>query len=89
MLIIITIYNPLFQRVFYSMKHFDSFLNFVATLRIKLYHSINRIILKEYCAIFGTNVQILGKVSWLIRGQSFNRQQLLFLLRKWGESYCQ
>lgn len=45
MLIIITIYNPLFQSVFYSMKHFDSFLNFVATLRIKLYHSINRIIL--------------------------------------------
>lgn len=74
MLIIITIYNPLFQSVFYSMKHFDSFLNFVATLRIKLYHSINsinRIILKEYCAIFGTNVQILGKVSWLIRGAKF------------------
>lgn len=75
---IITIYNPLFQSVFLnSMKHFDSFLNFVATLRIILYPSINRIILKEYCAIFVTNIQILGKVLWLIRGQSFNRQPLL------------
>ena len=72
---IITIYNPLFQSVFLnSMKHFDSFLNFVATLRIILYPSINRIILKEYCAIFGTNIQIFNRQPLLSRLEIFQSE---------------
>lgn len=50
------------------MKFLARFLNIVATLRIKLYPSINRMILKEHGVVFGTNVQIPGKVSWSIRG---------------------
>ena len=44
------------------------FLNLPSTLRIKLYPHINRLILKANGAVFGKNLQIPGKVSWLIRG---------------------
>ena len=43
-------------------------LNFPTTLRIKMYPRINRLILKANGAVFGKNLQIPGKVSWLIRG---------------------
>lgn len=43
-------------------------LNLPTTLRIKLYPRINRMILKTYGVEFGKNLQIPGKVSWLIRG---------------------
>lgn len=42
--------------------------NFSTTLRIKLYPHINRMILKSYGAVLGKNIQIPGKVYWLIRG---------------------
>lgn len=44
------------------------FLNLPSTLRIKLYPHINRLILKANGAVFGKNLQIPGKVLWLIRG---------------------
>lgn len=43
-------------------------LNLPTTLRLKLYPRINRMILKTYGVEFGKNLQIPGKVSWLIRG---------------------
>ena len=43
-------------------------LNFPTTLRIKLYPRINRMILKSHGVVFGKNIQIPGKVLWLIRG---------------------
>lgn len=43
-------------------------LNLPTTLRIKLYPRINRMILKTHGVEFGKNLQIPGKVSWLIRG---------------------
>lgn len=43
-------------------------LNFPTTLCIKLYPRINRMILKAHGVVFGKNIQIPGKVSWLIRG---------------------
>ena len=43
-------------------------LNFPTTLRIKLYPRINRMILKAHGVVFGKNIQIPGKVLWLIRG---------------------
>lgn len=42
-------------------------LNLSTTLRIKLYPRINRMILKTHSVEFGKNLQIPGKVSWLIR----------------------
>lgn len=42
--------------------------NLPTALRIKLYPRINRLILKANGAVFGKNLQIPGKVSWLIRG---------------------
>lgn len=44
------------------------FLNLPATLRIKLYPRINRMIFKAHGVVFGRNLQIPGKVSWLIGG---------------------
>ena len=50
------------------------FLNLPITLRIKLYPRINRMILKAHGVVFGRNLQIPGKVSWLIGGgKDFNR----------------
>lgn len=43
-------------------------LNLPTTLRIKLYPRINRMILKTHGVEFGKNLQIPGKMSWLIRG---------------------
>lgn len=43
-------------------------LNFPTTLRIKLYPRINRMILKAHGVVLGKNLQIPGKVSWLIGG---------------------
>lgn len=43
-------------------------LNLPTTLRIKLYPRINRMILKAHGVAFGRNLQIPGKVSWLIGG---------------------
>lgn len=45
-------------------------LNLPTTIRIKLYPRINRIILKVHGVVFGRNLQIPGKVSWLIGGVS-------------------
>lgn len=42
--------------------------NLPTALRIKLYPRINRMILKSHGVVFGKNLQIPGKVSWLIRG---------------------
>lgn len=44
-------------------------LNLPTTLRIKLYPRINRMILKAHSVVFGKNLQIPGKVSWLIGGK--------------------
>ena len=44
------------------------FLNLPITLRIKLYPHINRMKLKSFGAVLGKNIQIPGKVHWLIRG---------------------
>lgn len=50
-------------------------LNLPTTLRIKLYPRINRQILKAHGVVFGRNLQIPGKVSWLIGGgKDFNRR---------------
>lgn len=46
-------------------------LNLPTTLRIKLYPRINRMIFKAHGVVFGRNLQIPGKVSWLIGGQGF------------------
>ena len=43
-------------------------LNLPTALRIKFYPSINRMILRTYGAVLGKNIQIPGKVHWLIRG---------------------
>lgn len=43
-------------------------LNLPTTLRIKSYPYINLMILKSYGAVLGKNIQIPGKVHWLIRG---------------------
>ena len=42
--------------------------NLPTALRIKLYPRINRMILKSHGVVFGKNIQIPGKVLWLIRG---------------------
>lgn len=47
-------------------------LNFPTTLRIKMYPRINRMILKAHGVVFGKNLQIPGKVSWLIGGKLKN-----------------
>lgn len=47
---------------------FCKLLNLPTTLRIKLYPRINRMILKAHGVVFGKNLQIPGKVSWLIGG---------------------
>lgn len=44
-------------------------LNFPTTLRIKMYPRINRMILKAHGVVLGKNLQIPGKVSWLIGGK--------------------
>lgn len=46
-------------------------LNLPTTLRIKLYPRINRMTLKAHGVVFGRNLQISGKVSWLLGGQGF------------------
>lgn len=43
-------------------------LNLPIALRIKFYPYINRMILKSYGAVLGKNIQISGKVHWLIWG---------------------
>lgn len=43
--------------------------NLPTALRIKLYPRINRMILKSHGVVFGKNLQIPGKVSWLIGGK--------------------
>lgn len=43
-------------------------LNLPTALRIKFYPYINRMILKSYGAVLGKNIQIFGKVHWLIWG---------------------
>lgn len=43
-------------------------LNLPTTLRVKLYPRINRMTLKAHGVVFGRNLQIPGKVSWLIGG---------------------
>lgn len=50
------------------LKYIIKLLNFSTTLCIKLYPQINRMILKAHGVVFGKNIQIPGKVSWLIRG---------------------
>ena len=47
---------------------FIKLLHLPTTLRIKLYARINRMILKAHGVVFGRNLQIPGKVSWLIGG---------------------
>ena len=46
-------------------------LNLPTTHRIKLCPRINRMILKAHGVVFGSNLQIPGKVSWLIGVQGF------------------
>lgn len=46
-------------------------LNLPTTLRVKLYPRINRMTLKAHGVVFGRNLQISGKVSWLLGGQGF------------------
>ena len=49
-------------------------INLPSTLSIKFYPRINRMILKAHGVVFGRNLQIPGKVSWLIGGgKDFNR----------------
>lgn len=50
------------------LKYIIKLLNFPTTLCIKLYPRINRMILKSHGVVFGKNLQIPGKVLWLIRG---------------------
>lgn len=47
---------------------FIKLLHLPTTLRIKLYARINLMILKAHGVVFGRNLQIPGKVSWLIGG---------------------
>lgn len=50
-------------------------LNLPTTLRVKLYPRINRMTLKAHGVVFGRNLQIPGKVSWLLGGgKDFNRR---------------
>lgn len=49
-------------------KYILKFLNLPTTLRIKLYLNINLMILRSYGAVLGKNIQIPGKVHWLIWG---------------------
>lgn len=49
-------------------RFISEILNLPTALRIKFYPSINRMILKSYGAVLGKNIQIPGKVHWLIRG---------------------
>lgn len=49
-------------------KYILKFLNLPTTLRIKLYPNINLMILRSYGAVLGKNIQIPGKVHWLIWG---------------------
>ena len=49
-------------------RFISKILNFPTALRIKFYPSINRMILRTYGAVLGKNIQIPGKVHWLIRG---------------------
>lgn len=46
-------------------------LNLPITLRIKFYPYVNRMILRSYGIVLGKNIQIPGKVHWLIRGARF------------------
>lgn len=46
-------------------------LNLPTALRIKFYPYINRMILKSYGAVLGKNIQIFGKVHWLIWGAKY------------------
>ena len=50
------------------LKYIIKLFNLPTTLRIKLYPRINRMILKSHGVVFGKNIQIPSKVSWLIRG---------------------
>lgn len=50
-------------------RFISKILNFPTALRIKFYPSINRMILRTYGAVLGKNIQIPGKVHWLIRGE--------------------
>lgn len=50
------------------MKFLLKLFNLPAALRIKLYPSVNRMILKANGAALGCNIQIPGKVHWLIGG---------------------
>lgn len=52
-------------------RFISKILNFPTTLRIKFYPYINRMILKNYGAVLGKNIQIPGKMHWLIRGARF------------------
>lgn len=49
-------------------RFISKILNLPTALRIKFYPSINRMILRTYGAVLGKNIQIPGKVHWLIRG---------------------
>ena len=49
-------------------RFISKILNLPTALRIKFYSSINRMILRTYGAVLGKNIQIPGKVHWLIRG---------------------
>lgn len=49
-------------------RFISKILNFPTALRIKFYPYINRMILKSYSAVLGKNIQISGKVHWLIWG---------------------
>lgn len=51
-------------------RFFIKFLNITSTLRIKLYPRIISQILKVLGVVFGKNLQIPGKLSWLIGGVS-------------------
>lgn len=55
------------------------FLNLPSTLRIKLYSHINRLILKANGAVLGKNLQIPGKVSWLIGGGKLKIGDIFYL----------
>ena len=54
------------------------FLNLPTTIRIKLYPRINRMILKAHGLVFGRNLQIPGKVSWLIGGGKLKIGDILY-----------
>lgn len=49
-------------------RFISKILNLPISLRIKFYPYINRMILRSYGAVLGNNIQIPGKVHWLIRG---------------------